>query len=124
MKENLVKIFKSGKFYNAFGDDGIIIHYLVGYKYVVYKNSVGFPESSIIKVKNALEKEKISYEVYDKDKRLEKYEGISKNYKSVLKRSLEKLEMENRINRLQDRIDNIDLEDLEKIVEGLEDATI
>ena len=30
MKKYL-KLYKNGKFYNAFGDDGIIIHYLLGY---------------------------------------------------------------------------------------------
>ena len=49
MKKYL-KLYKNGKFYNAYGDDGIIIHYLLGYKYLEYKNSVGFPVSAYNKV--------------------------------------------------------------------------
>ncbi len=62
-----LKIYKIGNFYNAYGDDGIIIHYLIKYKYVEYKKSVGFPKSSYNKVINILQCHDISYEIYDKD---------------------------------------------------------
>ena len=42
----------------------------------------------------------------------------------MLKTSLTKLEMENRLNRLQDKLDNFSLDDLEKVVEGIESATL
>lgn len=50
MEKNCVVLYKAGKFYSAYGDCGIIIHNLMGYKYVEYKHSAGFPESSIAKV--------------------------------------------------------------------------
>ena len=53
MEKNCVVLYKAGKFYSAYGDCGIIIHNLMGYKYVEYKHSAGFPESSIAKVKKA-----------------------------------------------------------------------
>lgn len=62
---NYISIYKSGKFYNAFNDDGIILHYLLGYKYLEHKKSIGFPESALNKVKTTLENEKISYKIYD-----------------------------------------------------------
>ena len=60
MNKYYVRLYKSGKFYNAFMDDGIILHELLGYKYIEYKNSVGFPEAAINKVKSKLDSENIS----------------------------------------------------------------
>lgn len=124
MEKNCVILYKSGKFYNAFGDNGIIIHNLLGYKFVSYKNSAGFPESAISKVKAVLEKEKLSYVIYEKNIFIEEYKGINKNYNRILKESLKKIEMEERLNGLQTKLDNFTLDDLEKVIEGVEDATI
>ena len=54
MKNSCMSLYKTGKFFNAYGDDAIILHYLVGYKYLKPKNSVGFPESALTKVKAIL----------------------------------------------------------------------
>ena len=66
MRNYSIDLYKTGKFYNSFNDDGIIIHYLLGYKYVDYKKSIGFPESALNKVKEVLEKNKLSYKIYEK----------------------------------------------------------
>ena len=124
MEKSCVVLYKAGKFYSAFGDNGVIIHNLMGYKFVEYKNSAGFPESAIAKVKNILEQEKLSYKIYEKDTLLEEHKGTAKAYNNMLKTSLTKLEMENRLNRLQDKLDNFSLDDLEKVVEGIESATL
>ena len=124
MKNNCLILYKSGKFYNAYGDNGVIIHNLLGYKFLEYKNSAGFPESAIAKVKAILEQVNIPYKIYEKDILLEECKGISKNYNIVLKESLKKIEMETRLNRLQSKLDNFSLDDLEKVVEGIESATI
>lgn len=124
MEKSCVVLYKAGKFYSAFGDNGVIIHNLMGYKFVEYKNSAGFPESAIAKVKNILEQEKLSYKICEKDTLLEEHKGIAKAYNNMLKTSLTKLEMENRLNRLQDKLDNFSLDDLEKVVEGIESATL
>ena len=42
----------------------------------------------------------------------------------MLKDSLKKLEMEERLNRLQSKLDNFTIDDLEKVIEGVEDATV
>ena len=73
---------------------------------------------------NILEQEKLSYKIYEKDTLLEEHKGIAKAYNNMLKTSLTKLEMENRLNRLQDKLDNFSLDDLEKVVEGIESATL
>ena len=49
VNNNVVKLYKVGKFYNAYKDDGYIIHELMGYKYIEYKQSVGFPDSAFSK---------------------------------------------------------------------------
>lgn len=124
MERKYVKLYKSGAFYNAFDDDGIILHELLGFKFVEYKNSVGFPERSLSKVKAALDNEKITYEIYDKETLLEEVKGIEKNYKIVLKRALNNYEVEKRANRLKDKVNDLKMEDLEKLFSSLEDKTL
>ena len=124
LNKYVVRLYKSGKFYNAFGDDGLILHELLGYKYIEYKNSVGFPESAINKVESKLESEKISYSVYEKDNLLEEYKGIDKNYKIVLSKALKNYDIEKRLTRLKSKINNLTIEELEKVIDGLEDKSI
>lgn len=124
LNKYVVRLYKSGKFYNAFGDDGLILHELLGYKYIEYKNSVGFPESAINKVKNKLENEKISYSIYEKDNLLEEYKGIDKNYKIVLSKALKNYDIEKRLTRLKNKINNLTIEELERVIDSLEAKSI
>ena len=101
-------------------DDGLILHELLGYKYIEYKNSVGFPESAINKVESKLESEKISYSVYEKDNLLEEYKGIDKNYKIVLSKALKNYDIEKRLTRLKNKINNLTIEELERVIDSLE----
>lgn len=120
LNKYVVRLYKSGKFYNAFGDDGLILHELLGYKYIEYKNSIGFPESAINKVESKLESEKISYSVYEKDNLLEEYKGIDKNYKIVLSKALKNYDIEKRLTRLKSKINNLTIEELERVIDSLE----
>lgn len=124
LNKYVVRLYKSGKFYNAFGDDGLILHELLGYKYIEYKNSVGFPESAINKVESKLESEKISYSVYEKDNLLEEYKGIDKNYKIVLSKALKNYDIEKRLTRLKNKINNLTIEELERVIDSLEAKSI
>lgn len=124
MSKNYVSLYKSGKFYNVFGDDGLIVHYLVGYKFVEYKQSVGFPESTFGKVKSILDKENMSYKVYDKDMLLESKKGIDKKYKVILKEALKNYELEQRLTRIRNKINNFSTDELEKIIEGIESESL
>ena len=119
-----VRLYKSGKFYNAFGDEGMILHELLGYKYIEYKNSVGFPESAINKVKSKLESVNISYSIYEKDNLLEEHKGIDKNYKIVLSKALKNYDIEKRLTRLKEKINNLSTEELERVIDSLEDKSI
>ena len=120
MTKLVVMLYKTGKFYNAFGDDGILVHELLGYKYIEYKKNVGFPESALNKVKGKLEESKISYKIYEKDKLLYEYNGIDKNYKKILNSALKNYEMEKRLTRLKEKINKLDINELEQIVNSLE----
>ena len=120
MNKNYVSLYKSGKFYNAFGDDGLILHHLIGYKFVEYKQSVDFPESAFGKVKSLLDDVDISYKVYDKDILIEEKKGNNKKYNKVLSEALKKYDLEKRLIRIKDKINNFSAEDLEKIIEGIE----
>ena len=120
MNKNYVSLYKSGKFYNAFGDDGLILHYLIGYKFLDYKQSVGFPESAFGKVKSILDNDDISYKVYDKDILLEDKKGVNKKYNTVLSKALKKYDLEKRLKRIKEKITHFSIEDLEKIIEGIE----
>ena len=119
-----VRLYKSGKFYNAFGDEGMILHELLGYKYIEYKNSVGFPESAINKVKGKLDSVNISYSIYEKDNLLEEHKGIDKNYKIVLSKALKNYDIEKRLTILKSKINNLSTEELERVIDSLEDKSI
>lgn len=122
MNKNYVSLYKSGKFYNAFGDDGLILNYLIGYKFLEYKQSVGFPESAFGKVKSILDNNDVSYKVYDKDILLEDKKGINKKYTTVLSKALKKYDLEKRLKRIKEKINHLSIEDLEKIIEGIENG--
>jgi len=80
---------KNGKFYNSYNDDAIILNYLLHYKLV--GNRIGFPTSSLNKVKLCLESKKISYKIIENEAEEEfnngnKYDEVlakAKKYKSL-----------------------------------------
>lgn len=123
MKNSCVSLYKTGKFFNAYSDGAVILHHLVGYKYLKPKNSVGFPESALTKVKAILENNDLSYEIYDKKDLVEKHKGIKTKYNKILKESLKSIDIEERLERLKEKLNNYTLEDLEKIIEALENDT-
>ncbi len=118
-----VEIRKSGKFYNTFGDDAIILHYLLGYKIVKDKGGVGFPESAYNKVINALEENEVSYQVYEKDALIIENNFKKLNsYKSIKKKGLNNLSVEERFNKIFNKINSLSGEELENILKVIENA--
>ena len=112
MENHKLKLYKIGKFYSAYKDDGYIIHELLGYKYIEYKQSVGFPESAFGKVKQKLESNNV----------VSKFKGVNKCYNQVLRKALDNIKIESRINRLKEIIDNSSNEEIESIIEAIEDG--
>ena len=123
LKKKEIELRKSGKFYNSFGDDAIIIHYLLGYKIVKEKGGVGFPESAFNKVINILENEEISYIVYEKDKIVEEkdFKRIN-NYDCILKKGLKVISGEERFDKIEKKIRDLNLKELDRVLEVIEDV--
>ena len=120
--KDLLLIFKSGRFYNTYGDDSIILNYLFGYK-IIKENKVGFPINSIVKVLNTLEDKKISYEVIDKNENPygKKYDNLN-NYHNILNKAYEYQEVKVRVKRVYDKINEItDVGVLDNILKVIED---
>ena len=115
-------MYKSGNFYNAFNDDGIILHFLLGYKYVNYKKCVGFPESALNKVKANLENNKLSYKIFNKDNLICEYKGIAKNYNLILKKALASLDVETRMENIKEKIENCSPQELNNLIEVIENG--
>lgn len=123
IKKELIELRKSGKFYNSFGDDAIILHYLTGYKIVAEKGGVGFPETAYNKVINALEDEEVSYIVYEKENILvEKDFKKLNSYKSLLKKGTQELSVEERFNKIEKKIKGLNAKELDHILDLIEDA--
>lgn len=117
-----ISLYKSGTFFNAYGDDAVILHLLLGYKYLSIKKSAGFPANALPKVKSVLEYENIAYKIYNKEELIEEGKGIDKKYSESIKKGLKKLEIEERMDRLNKKLDKLTVSELEKVLEGLEDA--
>lgn len=123
-EEKIVKMYKSGNFYNVFGNGAIIIHGLHNYKFVESKNGVGFSTNALAKVKASLEENHISYIVYERDEEVAKYKGVDKDYDRLLSDGLKRYSMNVRLDRLQSKIEKMSLEKLEKLVEAIENESI
>ena len=123
IKKDVIELRKSGKFYNCFGDDAIIIHYLLGYKYVPSKGGVGFPESAYNKVINNMEDAEVSYIVYDNNNVVAKKDFKRINcYKDLLKKGLKELNNEVRYQKIEDKIKTLTPKELDHVLDVLEDA--
>ena len=83
-KDYLIFIKGSGKFYNLYNDDALIINYLLNYK-IIKNNTCGFPECALNKVINEIEKVKISYVVQEMGNIIERknYKKLNKYYETL-----------------------------------------
>ena len=121
--KNVVEICKSGNFYHTFGNDAIIIHTLLGYRIVKEKGGVGFPQGSLNKVINTLEENKISYRVFNKQEIVKEqdFKNVNK-YNEILKKGLDKLDLETRFQRIEDKIKTMNNDELNNLLKVIEDA--
>ena len=95
-----IKLRKIGKFYSAFDNDALIIHYLFNYK--INNGRVGFPLDSYNKVINTLEDKSINYEIIDNANKITKNFKDKNKYNIYLTKSLKKEIIEDRINNIND----------------------
>lgn len=119
-KKYLIIYKNSGKFYNVYKDDAYILNYLFGYK-VLDKRKSGFPDSAITKVTNMLEEKKISYQIIydDKDPFVKNYRNLN-CYEEYMKKAMDKIDIKERMEVLENKIKGLDNEKLKKIIEAIE----
>ncbi len=119
-KKYLIIYKNSGKFYNVYKDDAYILNYLFGYK-VLDKRKSGFPDSAITKVTNMLEEKKISYQIIydDKDPFVKNYRNLN-CYEEYMKKAMNKIDIKERMEVLENKIKALDNEKLEKVIEAIE----
>lgn len=128
--DNYVILIKSGIFYEVLNDDTSVLYNLLGYK---IKNNgsnfvIGFPISSLSKVCNTLEYNKVNFIVIDKDENGNFFEAdkfkSSKNKYSDFFIDLNKLQyinykIESIYKRLNEKIMDKNIEKLLLDIEGL-----
>lgn len=115
MKESINIIKTNNKFYNVYEVDAYIFNLLFGYK-VIENNKVGFPDSVLNKVINVLEDNYINYNIIYKDRdNIIKSFSNRNNYLKFKDRALEKIDIDNKVNMIIDKIKKCNKSDLEKL---------
>ena len=109
---NSIKIKGNGTFYNIYGDDCYILYFLLNYK--VNKMKVGFPRSSLNKVLNTLENNKINYEVLDEDRKMD-FRNLNR-YDDILVVGKEKYNNDTNYKELVEKVKSLTPEKLDKIL--------
>ena len=107
-----IKIKGNGTFYNIYGNDCYILYFLLNYK--VNKTKVGFPKSSLNKVINTLEKNKINYEVVGEDRKMD-FRNLNK-YNELLELGKTKYYNDTNYKELVERVKSLTPEKLDKIL--------
>ena len=115
MKESINIIKTNNKFYNVYEVDAYIFNFLFGYK-IMDNNKVGFPDSVYNKIINTLEDNTINYNVIfrDKDNIIKDFKNRN-NYLKFKDRALDKIDVDNKVNMIIDKIKKCNKNDLEKI---------
>lgn len=122
VKDVLVLYKNTGKFYNAIGIDAHILNYYFGYR-VMDNNKAGFPESAYEKVIQKLEENKISYQVIytDRNPLVKNYKKLNR-YSEVVIKVREKIDLNERIDLIIEKIKSADQEEILKIIERIEEC--
>ena len=121
-KDYLIFIKGSGKFYNLYNDDALIINYLLNYK-IIKNNTCGFPECALNKVINEIEKVKISYVVKEMGNIIERknYKKLNKYYE-ILEKAKRNLEINERLDNLIEKIYKLPPNKFLYVMEKLEEV--
>ena len=111
-------MIKVGNFYHSYFDDGIILNYLFNYK-IKDNDVVGFPISSLDKVKRRLEKEHINYYIDDNN-----YMEFNDNkYREVLDKSNNILELKKDIEDINNYLNsNIERKYIKKVINKIKEV--
>ena len=117
-----VILFKSGSFYVSFDEDSIILNKLFNYKILNLKNNikVGFPLGNINNVTSKLEELKINYIIIDNKSIVKKYENEDNNFKEFTSSVFEVISINERINKIIDKLKSIDNDSIKEILDEIE----
>lgn len=111
----------SGKFFNTYNEDALLINYLLGYKLLDGKRA-GFPDIALEKVTSKLEECNISYTVNYLDKEPIKKDFRKRNaYHRYLKEAKEKIDFKTRAQLILSKIENASLQEIEEILELIDE---
>lgn len=113
---NSIILIKSGNFYATIEDDAFIMKTIFNYQ--ILKGKIGFPISSIDKVKSKLEELKVNYIVYNDNDNIIKKEFDNNSYLTILNNCKKQEYKDNMKKLLFDRIEyliNLDYDNYDKI---------
>ena len=116
MKKFLV-IHKNSLFYDVYGDDAVILHYLLDYK--IIKGKVGFPENAKLKVVNMLEEKKINYKIVDEEEVCKDFKNLNQ-YNTYLIKSEDKIKLNLRVENILKKMEEMDSNSLYEVLEKIE----
>ena len=112
-----VILFKSGSFYISFDEDSIILNKLLNLKNNI---KVGFPLGNINNVTSKLEELKINYIIIDNKSIVKKYENEDNNFKEFTSSVFEVISINNRINKIVDKLKNMDNDKIKDVLSKIE----
>ena len=107
-KEYII-LFKSGSFYISFDEDSLILNKLFNYKILNLKNNikVGFSLNSLDVVISKLQQLNINYIIIEDKIIKDKYESENNNFSKYATSVFEVISINNRINKLCNKLKNI-----------------
>lgn len=115
--KRFLTIRKNALFYDVYDDDAIILNYLLGYKNI--NGRVGFPINAISKVINILEDKKINYKIIGEQEEVKDFKNLNQ-YLNILAKAANKIEVNNKINKILDKLKTFDEGSLYEILDKIE----
>ena len=115
--KKILTIRKIALFYNAYDDDAQILSYLLGYK--IIKGRVGFPENAVHKVMNTLDSHKINYKIIGDQEEIKDFKNLNQ-YSKILAKSRDKIEIEDKVEKMIQKINTLDSGSLCEILDRME----
>ena len=97
----------------------MLLHYLMGYKFIESRNSCSYPSGAYNKVISILQIKKIAYVIYDKEKIIDTYKGISNKYLEVMDKAKERYRIEQVIGEY--KFNNYSIEEIVEVISKLKD---
>lgn len=117
-----VILFKSGSFYVSFDEDSLILNKVFNYKILELKNNIktGFPLNSLDTVINKLKELSVNYIIIEDKNIKEKYEVENNNFSKYTSSVFEVISINNRINKIVDKLKSIDNDKFKEILDEIE----